>query len=59
MTLLTKNLKKEKRKKGKMTITARSENYTIPLLQNGFVLLLPLVLKVGGELVPDAEDSVG
>lgn len=42
-----------------MTTGAGLEYDTIPLLQNGFVLLLPVVLKVGGELVPDAEDSVG
>lgn len=35
------------------------EQHMLPLLENGFVLLLPLVLEIRGELVPDAEDSIG
>ena len=31
----------------------------VPLLENGFVLLLPLVFEVRGELMPDAEERVG
>ena len=37
----------------------RSACVTVPLLENDFVLLLPLLLEVRGELVPDAKDSVG
>lgn len=35
------------------------EEITVPLLENGFVLLLPMVLEVRGELVPDGEERVG
>lgn len=31
---------------------------TVPLFENGFVLLLPLVLEVRGELMPDGEEHV-
>lgn len=31
---------------------------TVPLFENGFVLLLPLVLEVRGELMPDGEEDV-
>ena len=32
---------------------------SILLLENGFVILLPLVLEVRRELMPEAEESVG
>lgn len=30
-----------------------------PLLENGFILFLPLILEVRGEFMPDAKESVG